>query len=89
MGNQDCPCEIERRMNLALDRLLRQVARDPSLLDGLDADTAGGRIEEGDIAALLARDLPVLFARGAHPLLIMQFAGALHIEPMAAFRREG
>lgn len=43
-------------MNLALDRLLRQVARDPSLLDGLDADTAGGGIEESDIAALLARD---------------------------------
>lgn len=76
-------------MNLALDRLLRQVARDPSLLDGFDADTAGGGIEESDIAVLLARDLPGLCARGAHPLLIMQFAGALHIEPMAAFRREG
>lgn len=76
-------------MNLGLDRLLRQVARDPSLLDRLDARTVGGGIEDGDIAALLAGDLLGLFERGAHPLLIMQFAGALHIEPMAAFRREG
>jgi len=76
-------------MNLALDRLLRKVARDPSLLDGLDADTARGGIEEEDIAALRARDLAALSARGAHPLLIMQFAGALHIEPMASLRRKG
>lgn len=79
-------------MNLPLDQVIRRVVRDPEFRSiaeesgQLAADLAGVRL--ADLAAVLDGDLVTLHQRGAHPLLIMQLAGALRIDPMRPFAAE-
>ncbi|ANI91176.1 MULTISPECIES: hypothetical protein [Mycobacteriales] len=79
-------------MNLPLDQVIRRVVRDPEFRSiaeesgQLAADLAGVRL--ADLAAVLEGDLVTLQQRGAHPLLIMQLAGALRIDPMRRFAAE-
>lgn len=80
-------------MNLRLDDVLRRVVRDAQF--HAEAQSEPERTAEqvglslADLEAVLSGDLTVLHARGAHPLLIMQLAGALGIEPMGRFSEVG
>ena len=74
-------------MNFVLDRLVRRIARDPSLLDELAGEAKAAGLDKGDLRLLLAKDLAGLRERGVPPLLLMHLAGALRIEPMAALGR--
>ncbi|MEU6702098.1 hypothetical protein [Pseudonocardia sp. NPDC046786] len=73
-------------MNLRLDRLVRQMARDPDLLrragDDPVAVAAAAGVTVEDVADVMLVDLAALHARGVHPLLLMQLAGATHTDPM-------
>jgi hypothetical protein len=72
-------------VNLALDELLR-AAQDPDFRDAAGAapEAAAKRagVTIGGLTAVLNGDLAVLYEYGAHPLLIMQLAAALEIDPM-------
>ncbi|WP_211176951.1 hypothetical protein [Pseudonocardia acidicola] len=76
-------------MNLPLDELLRWAARDPGFREEARrapqeaADRA--RVPLADLTAVLEGDLSALHRRGGHPLLIMQLAGALGIDPIDRF----
>jgi hypothetical protein len=80
-------------VNLRLDEVLRRVVRDAPFR--AEAEAAPERTAEqtgvslADLEAVLSGDLTVLHARGAHPLLIMQLAGALGIEPMGRLGEAG
>lgn len=73
-------------MNLALDDLLRRAARDPDFRTAARAASQAAAKRAGvtlaDVTAVLDGDLVALHERGAHPLLIMQLAAALEIDPM-------
>lgn len=79
-------------MNLALDEALRRAARDDDFLAAAraapqeSADRVG--IPLADLTDILNGDLRALHDRGGHPLLIMQLAGALGIDPMSRLRPE-
>ncbi len=75
-------------MNLELDQLISSVAREPALLDEMALATFGTRVSESEIRMLVAKDLAGLRSKGAHPLLLMQFAGVFEIEPMRALGRQ-
>lgn len=76
-------------MNLPLDQLIRRVVRDAGFRSAAEragqrsADIAG--VPLTDLTAVLEGDLVTLHRRGAHPLLVMQLAGALGIDPMQRF----
>lgn len=77
-------------MNHELDKLIHQIVREPTLLDEITLLTSpaiGVRVAEADKHLLLDKDLAGLRDRGVHPLLLMQFAGAFRIEPMAILAR--
>ncbi|GAB4079102.1 hypothetical protein GCU67_13680 [Modestobacter muralis] len=79
-------------MNLALDQVIRQVVRDPEFRSfaeeaGQQAAARAG-VSPAELAAVLEGDLVTLHRGGAHPLLIMQLAGALGIDPMRRFDAE-
>jgi hypothetical protein len=77
-------------VNLALDEMLRRVVSDPEFREDAGraprevADRVG--VAQTDLLAALDGDLRALHDRGAHPLLIMQLAGVLNIDPMDRFR---
>lgn len=76
-------------MNLDLDEVIRRAARDAefraaatdSWRNAADLDGVPPR----DLRAVVEGDLVALHELGAHPLLIMQLAGALGIDPMQQF----
>jgi hypothetical protein len=76
-------------VNLALDQVIRRAARDVGFRAAAaengqqEAELAG--VPPADLTAVVEGDLVVLHRRGAHPLLIMQLAGALGIDPMQQF----
>ncbi len=76
-------------MNLPLDQVIRRVVQDPGFRSAAEhagqraADLAG--VPLTDLTAVLEGDLVTLHHRGAHPLLVMQLAGALGIDPMQRF----
>lgn len=76
-------------MNLALDEVIRRAARDVGFRaaaaeSGQQAAELAG-VPPADLRAVVEGDLVALHQRGAHPLLIMQLAGALGIDPMQQF----
>lgn len=77
-----------RTVNLELDLLIRRIVREPALLDEATLAMLGSRVSEAEIQLLLDKDLAGLRARDAHPLLLMQFAGAFRIEAMPALGRQ-
>lgn len=72
-------------MNLQLDELIRRFLSGEELREGSMAGAGNDvRPTDGDvtdIGAILDGDLRRLHDLGAHPLLIMQLAGALGIDP--------
>jgi hypothetical protein len=76
-------------VNLPVDEVIRRVVRDAGFRAAASrapqqaAEAAGVALV--DLAAVLDGDLVALHERGAHPLLIMQLAGALGIDPMQRF----
>ncbi len=88
MGDRHGGRAAFRTMNLELDRLIRRIVREPTLLDGATLATIGTRVSEPEIRMLLDKDLAGLRGRDAHPLLLMQFAGAFRIEPMPVLGRQ-
>ena len=76
-------------MNLSLDLVIRRFVRDAEFrscvkdADQSAAESAGVGVAE--LAAVARGDLVRLYRWGAHPLLVMQLAGALGIDPMLSF----
>lgn len=73
-------------MNLRLDRLVRRMAHDPDLLRRAGDDPAAVAADAGvtaeDVTDVVLANLAALHARGVHPLLLMQLAGATRTDPM-------
>lgn len=73
-------------MNVVLDDLVQRVACDPDFRQAANeapaatAERAGVSLSE--LSAVLRGDLIALHECGVHPLLIMQLAGALGVDPM-------
>lgn len=76
-------------MNVELDTLLQRLLREAGFLEKsrarpqASAELAG--VPLSDLTAAIEGDLVALHERGGHPLLIMQLAGALGIDPMGRF----
>lgn len=77
-------------MNLRLDELIRRFLRGEELREtgtpGAGNDVRRMAGDATEIGAILSGDLRQLHDLGAHPLLIMQLAGALGIDPAAKLR---
>jgi hypothetical protein len=76
-------------VNLPLDQVIRRVVREPGFRAVAEAEgqRAAGHagVPLADLTAVLEGDLVTLHRRGAHPLLVMQLAGVLGIDPMLRF----
>ena len=76
-------------MNLALDEVIRRVAHDvgfrAAATDSWRQAAGLAGVSPSDLRAVVEGDLVALYQRGAHPLLIMQLAGALGIDPMQRY----
>ena len=76
-------------MNIVPDGLLRRAVADADFREEARraphdaADRAG--VPLADLTAVIEGDVVALHDRGAHPLLIMQLAGSLGIDPMERF----
>ena len=76
-------------MNLSLDLFIKGIVGDPVLLTVVASDPASAAADAGvtlgDVDTVLRGDLAALYYRDAHPLLLMQLAGALKVDPMELF----
>lgn len=74
-------------MNIRLDTLLQEFVKNSHTRDDARADVEATAQRTGlpmtDVQAALDGDLRVLYERGAHPLLMMQLAHRLGVNPMA------
>lgn len=76
-------------MNLKLDMKIRKFLTEDEI-DGcrsVSPDSVDGDVDD-DYAAILSGNLRPLFERGAHPLLLMQLAHRLSIDPMEVLSRD-
>lgn len=73
-------------MNVPLDQVIGRVVQDPvfrnAAVDRLQQIAEAAGVAPADLEAILAGELLTLYRRGAHPLLIMQLAASLGIDPM-------
>lgn len=73
-------------MNVPLDQVIRRVVQDPvfrnAAVDRVQQTAEAAGVAPADLEAILAGELLALYRRDAHPLLIMQLAASLGIDPM-------
>jgi hypothetical protein len=73
-------------VNVPLDQAIRRVVKDPvfrnAAVDRSQQIAEAAGVAPADLEAILAGELLALYRRGAHPLLIMQLAASLGIDPM-------
>lgn len=74
--------------HVSLDQALERVIADPTCLALLAADPASFDITPEQAGWIADGDLRSIAAAGAHPLLVMQIAEVLGIDPVATFADE-
>lgn len=78
-----CFVEDSRHLTTNLNVLASDMIRDKSLVRKLDDDpqalAASYSLNEEEIEALKARNMPKLFQIGLHPFLLVRFAGMVGI----------